>query len=681
MVKRLDYGFRGFQVPPTARRHRSTRRRVPSKKSAEDDQACAFELLASLAGELLQESENSASSNASEASHHPSCSHSIVEKEREGEVKPLMAKGNHDGSCAESILFTEMESQKSNQKCLEHAQNDCIVQCVSVNNNSNSECWEKFEAGLMSKNCKCGNKFVHHSNRLVEIPEDVRESSDANVKNGFRREQVVSNSGFKGLPLGNKFCLKDPLELSANSPALINPNSKVRSPFCGDMFLNASISRHGNNNKLGFRDDDENFLRYKRVCTKSKALRPPQRVARRRIKQLLTSKRGKVAPKLKDCEHSRTEFADEGVKPLYHKRKACYYSFERSRHGTLFKRRKFFGRSSVLTSDGGFSCDSVSNSPDKGIDGDSSNSSAKLQASKDSHLKFSIKSFRIPELYIEVPRTSTVASLKRAVKEAVMGMLRGGMHVGVLLQGKKVRGNNRTLGQTGISREENLDKLGFVLEPSSLQASPAVCVGEPSQCKTPQPTRSPEAHVLDSGITDALPDSPFLTNASNLVESNHESTSISTDTIVDKITTDARALVTVPTRSTKALAVVPASQKTRHSELVQRRTRRPFSVSEVEGLVEAVEELGTGRWRDVKLRAFVNANHRTYVDLKDKWKTLVHTAKIAPQQRRGEPVPQELLDRVLGAHAYWSHHQAKQHGMHHQAGTMKETMLIAANHI
>lgn len=58
--------------------------------------------------------------------------------------------------------------------------------------------------------------------------------------------------------------------------------------------------------------------------------------------------------------------------------------------------------------------------------------------------------------------------------------------------------------------------------------------------------------------------------------------------------------------------------------------------------------------------------------LQDKWKTLVHTARISPQQRRGEPVPQELLDRVLAAHAYWSQHQAKQHGGKHlQAGVVK----------
>jgi hypothetical protein len=35
--------------------------------------------------------------------------------------------------------------------------------------------------------------------------------------------------------------------------------------------------------------------------------------------------------------------------------------------------------------------------------------------------------------------------------EAVMNIIGGGVHVGVLVQGKKVRDDNRTLQQTGIS--------------------------------------------------------------------------------------------------------------------------------------------------------------------------------------------------------------------------------------
>ncbi|KAE8693098.1 OSBP(oxysterol binding protein)-related protein 3C isoform 1 [Hibiscus syriacus] len=151
-----------------------------------------------------------------------------------------------------------------------------------------------------------------------------------------------------------------------------------------------------------------------------------------------------------------------------------------------------------------------------------------------------------------------------------------------------------------------------------------------------------------------------MPNLGKFVESDHDSAPLPTDMSFDKITTDSKAVVVVPAMSVGALDVVPDHRKSKQSEVVQRRIRQPFSVAEVEALVQAVDKLGTRRWCDVKLRAFDNAKHRTYVDLKDKWKTLVHTARILPQQRREEPVPQELLDRVLTAHAYWSQQQAKQ---------------------
>lgn len=648
LKKRLDYGFRGFQVPVIPRHPRSARRRVPFKKPAEDGQACAFELLASLAGKLLQESESSASSNASEGNHHPAFSKCVVEKERCDEVKPSNEVGIHNGSCVESIFMTEVGSQKSGEKPFACIKTDSVLECVSAKDNSDS--WENIKAGVKSKIFKWENKFVNHSNRLVEVPED----------------QEAGNSAFEGLSLENKVPSKDPLELCINSPALVNSNSDVKSPLCRNQFPKAAFSGHGNDIKLGFIDDDEKFIRCNKFGTKSKAFRPQQCISHRIIRKRLTSKSWKVAPKLKDYEHSRS---DEGVKTLNRKRKTCY-SFDRPQHCTLFKRSKFIDRGSVVTSDGGFSSDSVYDSHEKGIDGDNPVSSGKPQQAKDSHVKFSIKSFKIPELYVEVPEIATVGSLKRTVTEAVMTILGGGVHVGVLVQGKKVKDDNKTLLQTGVSCKENLDKLGFMLEPTSFQSSPTDCVGDPSQCKTLKPSRSQGTPIFDSGVTDALQDSSLLTNTSNLDEINHDSTSSLTDTTADKLTPDSRALVAVPDRSTEALALVPVNQKTRRSELVQRRTRRPFSVSEVEALVQAVEELGTGRWRDVKLQAFESADHRTYVDLKDKWKTLVHTAKISPQQRRGEPVPQDLLNRVLAAHAYWSHHQAKQHGKH-QAATMK----------
>jgi hypothetical protein len=53
----------------------------------------------------------------------------------------------------------------------------------------------------------------------------------------------------------------------------------------------------------------------------------------------------------------------------------------------------------------------------------------------------------------------------------------------------------------------------------------------------------------------------------------------------------------VPVVKMEPLAIVPAVWKARQIEaLGQRRMRRPFSVSEVEALVAAVEKLGTGRY-------------------------------------------------------------------------------------
>lgn len=64
----------------------------------------------------------------------------------------------------------------------------------------------------------------------------------------------------------------------------------------------------------------------------------------------------------------------------------------------------------------------------------------------------------------------------------------------------------------------------------------------------------------------------------------------------NKSTTDSKALVPVPAMSVEALAAVPMHRKSKRSEIAQRRIRRPFSVTEVEALVLAVEKLGTGRY-------------------------------------------------------------------------------------
>lgn len=57
--------------------------------------------------------------------------------------------------------------------------------------------------------------------------------------------------------------------------------------------------------------------------------------------------------------------------------------------------------------------------------------------------------------------------------DAVAAILGGGIRVGVVFQGKKVRDDRRTLQQAGISQCANPDNLGFVLEPSFTNVSPS----------------------------------------------------------------------------------------------------------------------------------------------------------------------------------------------------------------
>ncbi|KAH7365336.1 hypothetical protein KP509_18G021500 [Ceratopteris richardii] len=300
-------------------------------------------------------------------------------------------------------------------------------------------------------------------------------------------------------------------------------------------------------------------------------------------------------------------------------------------------------------------------------------STAKME---DTNVKLSIKSFTVPELMVALPESATIANLKKAVMEAAMKLLGGSLHVRVLLQGKKITDESKSLRQAGISIDGKLDSLDFMLEPNSFPTSSSVGDGflVLSQNNNQQTLRYPalsEGNEINSdsfhvGTIQGKPQGFHEIDSNNSgseMQSGAERPAKNNVAGNELVVPGPCALVIHPNQahnSPNGLAVVPFSQNPAGVSTNKRRMRRPFSVAEVEVLVQAVEKLGTGRWRDVKLHAFPQAKHRTYVDLKDKWKTLVHTASIAPHQRRGEPVPQGLLDRVIQAHSYWTAQQAKQ---------------------
>ncbi|GMP89382.1 hypothetical protein CsSME_00040994 [Camellia sinensis var. sinensis] len=274
--------------------------------------------------------------------------------------------------------------------------------------------------------------------------------------------------------------------------------------------------------------------------------------------------------------------------------------------------------------------------------------------SRDSYVKLRIKSFTVPEFLVEIPETSTIGFLKRKIMEKATGIV-GGAHVGVLLPGKKIGDENKTLSETAISNESRLD---VILEPIPSHVPHSCPLQLP--CDISQPlARCSYTPVVHQGTPDTSLD-PLLCNSGNLIQGDHDLVESQTNILVGKNTAPME-VIALPAMSVEPLDMSPMHEKSNSSQNVQRRRSEFYSISEVEALVQEVEKLGTGRWKKIREQAFGNASNRTHTDLKDKWRALVKTAKIPVNKRRGVVLPQELLDRVLAIETHNSRLRATQH--------------------
>ncbi|XP_071734513.1 telomere repeat-binding protein 4-like [Rutidosis leptorrhynchoides] len=652
--KKLYYGgFDGFRAPVVPKAPRSVRRNSSVKKWSVGTEICPFELLAAVAGKLLQESESSASASSTgpEGKEDTNVPKSVVKQEpleAKVKVKPTRLDYIDQGCFGESELVPEPPNLE-----------------LKLDTSLKDQPQSDNESGLEHASIVTTSDFIKEADSTVKF-----ESSDG------KNEVNCSHGGLYDINMDTNTA-----KVQTEAVEKLSDNLTAVKSYVNNSVLNKSYSSvHRRNVKIGIRDDDENYFSYNHRSTKMKAFRLQSHGGNRRIRKMLTTK-WKAAPKLKDYEPSNTTCL--GVKTFDPSRKNIYKR-EHYQADIASKRRKLFHHSSKPDYIQETSSGSISNIPETSVSGDKRRPSAAVKnkekavtssalshknnfQSKEGHVRFCIKSFKVPELHVEMADTSTVGSLKRNIMEAVTAILGGELDIGVLFEGEKIRDDDRTLQQTGIS--VNSDTLGFILEPSLPQRSQSLEEDEPPlmlTCDNNQLLVSyPDSPVMDVGFLNSTVDTPQSSNLDNQFEKDQESKPLTSNVLTEEIVANSKAIVPTTPLNPEALSIVPMNHKpSKRSELSQRRTRRPFSVSEVEALVEAVEMLGTGRWRDVKIRAFDDASHRTYVDLKDKWKTLVHTASISPQQRRGEPVPQNLLDRVLAAHSFWSQHQYKQHGKH-----------------
>ncbi|CAA2973857.1 telomere repeat-binding 5-like isoform X1 [Olea europaea subsp. europaea] len=647
----------------------------PSK--TDDHQLGSFDLLATVADELLMEggiSPNPVDTFSGEE-HQAVVEDSITEERAKD--KPFIVKPCDLDICDQSSLLTEqvLEAPVSNfgSNELTSLPNDVCLLPASV---ITSECLQKVgSAGQFADDeCKLGLRII--TQKLDVQSSGCRVSTGCRLEGESEKQIKMESKIFRNLSISSRDGMCGPgcrETWERKESALVRSSNSVKFPSCRGHMSCCSFPFNSEGVKIVTRDNDENSSRRTQPRNANKAIRSLARSGDRRIRKSLVSKYWKTTTNLQgegyNSNKKRCSFPNTKNR----------YKRQISQRDYPFKKRKLYYCSSAPNTDVIVSSDGICSLPEHdskaaacsygsalpGVNAAPTSATGECSPSQsNSHVKLKIKSFRVPELFIEIPETATVGSLKRTVMKAVTAILGDGLRVGMLLQGKKIRDDNRTLLQTGISHDNKSDALGFTLEPNHTQASPTVCPEDPFQLPrdNPQPLAriSPISNAVQDAVKqgnlDALPDL-MGSNIRNFPESDNDSAPSTPDMSLEKTPTGSRALVAVP-EMREPLAIV-STHKSKRSESLQRRMRRPFTVSEVEALVQAVEKLGTGRWRDVKLKAFDNVKHRTYVDLKDKWKTLVHTARISPQQRRGEPVPQELLDRVLTAHAYWSEQQTK----------------------
>ncbi|TVU47580.1 hypothetical protein EJB05_07186 [Eragrostis curvula] len=642
--------------PKSARGKRSVRKK---EAQSQGQMMCAFDLLATVAGKLLDEGESSLGNMSAGAAGCPKGVR-VKQEQCDEEVKHFKNEVTDQDSCNESAILPHIAIQR----VVSHARNE--------DPKAKSEAQDKESSMISCTKAELGCNFGAIADRWS--PESVE--SGAFTGDAAASMMPPATTGFHKIA-SDMYNLLDPMDVDAKPPPLVSSDSTGEMPLYGDKIHRSISFPRGPKGAMGFavdRDDDDDKssgCTHPSTATNT-GFRPNCTAEHSRVKKLLACKYRKVAPaRMHRGDHS---YSDVDRKPSFRNKK-MHYTRQRTQRST-FKRRKMFDRHSVMASEEFGRASGKGNTKAtarcfhaasfEANKGTNSMPFQKSCESNDSHVKLRIKSFKVPELLIEIPETATVGSLKKTVLEAVNAILGGGLRVGVLHHGKKVRDDSKTLMQAGIGHDDMLDNLGFSLEPNCAQNPSQVPAHEDASFLETIDTTEPLARIAPAdssskhGEVDASQELALTPFAATYQGSDHDSVhspvGISSP---DKVSTSSRAIVPVPPADSNAGAVVPANKSKRSPEQGQRRIRRPFSVAEVEALVLAVEKLGTGRWRDVKLRAFDNAKHRTYVDLKDKWKTLVHTASISPQQRRGEPVPQELLDRVLAAQAYWSQQQAK----------------------
>lgn len=254
---------------------------------------CPFDLLATIAGNLLHENLPASSNSSSEKDQRGN-----VKEECQNVNKPLTDELSDEGTCDRRYFFGLSSGgaydQNNSLKESPHPENDGHSGIASIVTNSSSS--ERFVAEIaVDDNSR--NKM-----QMFDTKVDIGSSESAGCKFDGDMNKVkveLHNTGTVSIGTGTETCKSgDPSE--EKPPASISSISNTKLSGYDDNITRSPVSEGCTNIPVVSRDDDENFSGCTHPITKKKSFRPMTCIGDRRIRKISASRHWRVAPELMD---------------------------------------------------------------------------------------------------------------------------------------------------------------------------------------------------------------------------------------------------------------------------------------------------------------------------------------------------------------------------------------------
>lgn len=274
-------------------------RRGSVKKRIEDEMR-AFDLLATVAGKLLLDTESSPSScnTSSEKDQCPSDKQDLQDGNKVLKMEP-----SDRGSCDKVSLVSELvpqghdENSGSKESSLRH--DDDHLGFTSMIATSN--CSERLGSDKLV-NEKIKSEMGGFVSKIEIGSSGCMESGDCQLDGEVK--PLVNDTGKVLTSSDADMCSsEDPVVWDGESPALVSSDSSTKVPFCGNNVPQKSCPMSRDDIKVVSRDDDENSSGCTQPSISTKYFKRAPRIGDRRIRKILASKYWKVSPKLKDETH------------------------------------------------------------------------------------------------------------------------------------------------------------------------------------------------------------------------------------------------------------------------------------------------------------------------------------------------------------------------------------------